>query len=85
MGIWVGAGTMAEADAGGSPGPDLPELQPRPRAQGHRGCACPSTHTLRLGVLCFALPPAFFTVVSVVDRSKIPQKWAQQGFLFLAR
>lgn len=33
----------------------------------------------------FAPPPTFFTFVIVVDMSKIPQKWAEQGFLSLDR
>lgn len=59
MGIWVGAGTMAEADAGGSPGPDLPELQPRPRAQGHGLCLPLNSYT-EVGSFVFCPAPSIF-------------------------
>lgn len=80
---WARAG----ANAGKNPGSALTELQPRPQAQEHRDtdCACPSCSYTEAVSVFFALPPTFFTFVIVVDQSKIPQKWAQQGFLSLGR
>lgn len=78
---WAGA----EANVGRSSGPALIELQPRARAQGHRGSAYSHAHILRLCAVFFAPLPTAFTFVIVVNMSKIPQKWAQQGFLSLSR
>lgn len=50
---------MAEADAGGSPGPDLPELQPRPRAQGHGLCLPLNSYT-EVGSFVFCPAPSIF-------------------------
>lgn len=62
MGIWVGAGTAAKAVAGRNPGPDLMELQSRPRAQGHRGYACPSCSYTEV-MSCVFLPcPSIFYI-----------------------
>lgn len=83
VGGWVGAETGAERLMGlGSQALTSRSSSPDPERRDTSTVLAPQTYMLRLRVVLFALPPAFFTFVRVVDRSPFPQKRAQRGFVF---